>query len=84
MTDEERGFELGRHVLQDGRSFEVKRNAMKYAEVYELHYQGQITLFRPVDFDKAREVYDLQAPLRLGGDDELDQESGQADGDSEE
>ena len=65
----ERGFDLGRHVLPDGRSFVVKRSPLKYAEVYELHYQGQVAHFRPDNFERAKTEFDLQAPLRLGGND---------------
>ena len=68
MSDE-RGFDLGRHVLPDGRSFVVKASTMKYAEVYELHYQGQVVFFRPESFETAKADFDLQAPLRLGGND---------------
>lgn len=69
VMSNERGFELGRHVLPDGRSFTVKRHDMKYAEVYVLQYQGQEQAFRPENFDKAKAAFDLQAPLRLGGND---------------
>ena len=54
----ERGFELGRHTLADGRSFVVKASTMRYAEVYELHYQGQVAYFRPENFEVAKAEFD--------------------------
>lgn len=76
----ERGFELGRHTLSDGRSFVIKASEMKYAEVYELHYQGQVVHFRPESFEVAKMEFDLQAPLRLGGNDEGESNRGSEEG----
>lgn len=64
MTD--RKFELGRHELPDGRSFEVKRHPLKYGDVYEFHYLGTTTLFYPQDFEAVKRKLDLHQPLRLG------------------
>ena len=72
----ERGFELGKHSLPDGRTFTVKASPVRYAELYELHYQGQMTLFRPADFELAKREYDLHEPLRLG----VEDGQGQAEG----